>query len=121
MNVHIGLMIWKEMKRQNLSAADLAASLAVSKTRMQAILKNTSIDSQMLAKISEIMSFNFFQFYEDNEIFKKIETQEQHDTMAEIELLRALLIEKNKIIQLKDQLLKAQSASILLLEKGQYG
>jgi len=120
MSVHIGLMIWKEMKRQNLSNTALADLLVMSKGRVQTIFKETSIDTELLLKISEVMNFNFFQYYEENKVFKKIEIQGQQDKKAEIERLKALISEKNKVIDLKDRLLKNQAGMITLLEKGQY-
>lgn len=120
MSVHIGLMIWKEMKRQNLSNTALADLLAISKGRVQSIVKESSIDTELLTKICEVMNFNFFRFYEEIKVFKKIEIQVQQDKAAEIERLKALIHEKNKVIDLKDQLLKNQSSVITLLEKGQY-
>jgi plasmid maintenance system antidote protein VapI len=120
MSVHIGLMIWKQMKRQNLSNTGLATSLGISRTRMQAILNEPSVNTDILLNISEIMKFNFFQYYEDNETFKKIKTQSQQEAIEEVKRLNALLLEKNKAIELKDQLLKAQANIILTLEKGQY-
>lgn len=120
MSVHLGLMIWKEMKRQKLSNSALALSLGVSKNRVQTILNESSIDTDVLVRICEVMRFNFFQLFEENEIFKKIEKQSQQETTAEIERLKALVIEKNRVIDLKDQLLKTQTGMITLLEKGQY-
>ena len=118
MSVNIGLMIWREMKRKNLSATILAESLSIGKSRLQAILKETSIDTDMLLKISEVLNFNFFQFYEDTKLSKKIAVQSLRDTKEELELLRALVREKNAIINLKDQLLKSQANLIAILEKG---
>lgn len=120
MSIHIGLLIWKEMKRKNLSAADLSGALSISKSRVQTIFKDPSIDTDLLLKICDILSFNFFKFYGEIDVFAKIETLSRQDNKAEIERLTALLSEKNKVIDLKDQLLKVQAAMIIQLEKGQF-
>lgn len=118
MSVNIGLMIWREMKRKNLSTGALAELLAIGKSRLQNILKETSIDTDVLLKISEVLNYNFFQYYENTNLSKKIASQALVDAKEEIESLKALIKEKNKIIDLKDQLLKSQASMIAILEKG---
>lgn len=120
MSKHIGLMIWKEMKRRELSSAALAESLAISKNRMQTILGNPSIDTEMLAKISEVLNFDFFQYYDQKKLASQIEAKSKENTTLEIERLKGLVLEKNKALDLKDQLIKTQQNMIMLLEKGQY-
>ncbi|MET1054195.1 MAG: helix-turn-helix transcriptional regulator [Pedobacter sp.] len=118
MSVNIGLMIWREMKRKNLSAAALADSLGIGKNRLQTILKETSIDTDLLLKVCEVLNFNFFQYFENTNLSKKLTSQSLLDAKAEIEMLKALIKEKNSIIDLKDQLLKSQASIITILEKG---
>lgn len=120
MSVHIGLMIWKEMKRQDLSSAFLATELKISKVKAQDILNSASIDTELLMNISEILNYNFFHYYEDSKAFSKIETQSKQKSAQEIERLRHLIAEKNKMIDLKDQFIKTQTNLIGLLEKGKY-
>jgi len=118
MSVNIGLMIWKEMKRKNLSTAAFAESLGIGKSRLQTIFKEASIDTDILLKICEVLNFNFFQFYQNTDLSKRIASQSLQDAKIEIEKLRALIKEKNTIIELKDQLLKSQASMIAVLEKG---
>lgn len=113
-------MIWKEMKRQHLSNADLAVSLGISKSKAQAILTSPSIDTETLISICELMRFNFFQLYDDMDVLKKLKKQSKEETSQEIERLKNVITEKNKVIDLKDQLLKAQNNMVVLLEKGRY-
>lgn len=120
MSIHIGLMIWKEMKRRELSSATLAESLAISKNKMQTILNNSSIDTEILLKICEVLNFDFFKYYEENKLFTQLKAQSKLKSVQEIERLKGLVIEKNRTIDLKDQLIKTQNNTIALLEKGQY-
>ena len=120
MNKHIGLLIWKEMKKRELSSAALAATLQISKNRMQTILSNTSIDTDMLLRISEALNFDFFQYYDKKKLVSQIEAAAKDNSLQEIERLKSLVREKNVAIDLKDQLIKTQTNMIALLEKGQY-
>lgn len=120
MSVNIGLMIWKEMKRQDLSSTSLAKALDISKLRLQKILKESTIDTEMLLKICETMNFNFFALYADSAAFKKLNGESQQAKDEEINRLKSLVVEKNTAIELKEQLIKTQLNIISLLEKGQY-
>lgn len=120
MSKHIGLLIWKEMKRKELSSAALAATLQISKNRMQTILSNSSIDTDMLSRVSEALGFDFFQYYDKKKMISQIEAASKDNTLQEIERLKNLVREKNVAIDLKDQLLKTQANMIALLEKGHY-
>jgi len=120
MSVNIGMIIWKEMKRKNLTATALAESLGISKSRLQTIFKEPSIDTDILLKVCEVLNFNFFQLYENTDLSKKIASHSLLNAKAEIEMLKAVIKEKNSIIELKDQLLKRQASMISSLEKGLY-
>jgi len=120
MSIHIGLMIWKELKKQHTSVASLAESLQISKNRVQTILNSQSIETDLLLQISVTLNFNFFQIYEQEELIKKLKKQSEKQTEEEIERLQSLLIEKNKVIELKDQLLKTQTNINALMERGNY-
>ena len=120
MSVNIGLMIWKEMKQQQISVATLAESVEISKNKMQTILNSQSIETDLLLRISVKLNFNFFEVYENEAMIKKLKSQSKQEADQEIERLKHLIIEKNKIIDLKDQLLKTQTHINALMERGQY-
>ncbi len=120
MGIHIGLMIWKEMKQKNIAVSDLAGSLAMSKTKAQEILNSATIDTLTLVNVCEILDYNFFRYYENSTTFSRIDSQEKQFLKTEIERLKALLLEKNKVIELMEKLAKTQTNSISILEKGQY-
>lgn len=120
MSVHIGLMIWKEMKQKNVSVSDIAAALETSKTKVQEMLNTSTIDILILVRISEILNYNFFSYYESGKVFSKMELQQKQLLSTEIERLKALLTEKNKALELQERLNKIQLNTISLLEKGQF-
>lgn len=120
MSVHIGLMIWKEMKQKDLSVSDIAAALEISKTKTQELLNTATIDILTLVHISEILNYNFFSYYETGKVFSKIELHEKNRLAEEVGRLKALLIEKNRALELQEKLNKIQLNTISLLEKGQF-
>lgn len=121
MSIHIGLMIWKEMKAKGITASSLALALNMSKIKAQEILNHDNIDVVLLSKISEILEYNFFSYYESSDVFSKIKSDKKQKTTEEIKRLKEILQEKNKIIELKDQFIKSQASMIHLFEKQQLG
>ena len=117
MSIHIGLMIWKEMKAKGISVSSLGQILEISKPKAQEILNKDNIDVILLARISEILNYNFFEYYETGEVFSKIKTANKQKTTEEIRALKELLQEKNKMLELKDQYIKSQASMINLFEK----
>lgn len=120
MSVHIGLMIWKEMKQKGISVSTVADAVGISKSKMQELLNTVSIDILMLVRISEVLNYNFLSYYERGKIFSKIEAHEKDRLAAEVDRLRALLNEKNKALELQEKLNKIQLSTISILEKGQF-
>lgn len=120
MSIHIGLMIWKEMKQQQMSVAALSESLEISKNKLQIILNSKSIETELLLNICVKLNFNFFGIYENDALIKKLKSQSNQEADSEIERLKSLIIEKNKVIELKDQLLKTQTQINVLMERRDY-
>ncbi|WP_316809359.1 helix-turn-helix domain-containing protein [Pedobacter agri] len=120
MSVHIGLMIWKEMKQKEISVSDFAAALEISMTKAQEMLNTVTIDILTLVRVSEILNYNFFSYYESGKVFSKIELHEKNRLTAEVNHLRALLNEKNKALELQEKLYKIQLSTISILEKRQF-
>jgi len=117
MGIHIGLMIWKEMKAQSVSVGIMARELGIGKTRAQEILGRDNIDVLLLARISEILKYNFFEYYETGAIFAKIKEDRVQQSTAEILRLKELLAEKNRLLELKDKVVKSQANMLTLFER----
>lgn len=113
-------MIWKEMKHKNISVSEIAAALEISKTKVQELLNTATIDIITLVRISEFLDYNFFSYYESGKAFSKIELHEKKRLAAEVNRLKALLIEKTKALELQERLNKVQLNTISLLERGQF-
>jgi len=120
MSIHIGLMIWKEMKQRNISVSVIADALEISKFKAQELLNSATIDILTLVSLCEILNYNFLSYYENGKAFSKIESHEKNRLIAEVDRLRALLSEKNKALELQEKLNKVQLSTISLLEKGQF-
>lgn len=117
MNVHIGLMIWKEMKQQGMTVASLATQLEISKLKAQDIINSSSLDINLLVRISEALKFNFLAYYETGKVFSNISQKEKKKSAEEINMLKILLLEKNKTIELKEKIIQNLSNTVSLLEK----
>ncbi|MBR6250587.1 MAG: hypothetical protein IKR17_05255 [Bacteroidales bacterium] len=58
--IHIGHAIRDELKQQRRSASWLATELNCDRTNVYDIFNRTTIDTELLARISEILHFDFF-------------------------------------------------------------
>ena len=61
--IHIGKLIEAELHRQEHSVTWLARKLYCDRTNVYSIFKRTSIDTELLYRISIILKHNFFSYY----------------------------------------------------------
>jgi len=61
--IHIGKLIEAELHRQEHSVTWLARKLYCDRTNVYNIFKRTSIDTELLYRISIILKHNFFSYY----------------------------------------------------------
>lgn len=61
--IHIGQIIEAELHRQERSVTWFANKLYCDRTNIYKIFKRGSIDSDLLLRISNILSHNFFNYY----------------------------------------------------------
>lgn len=64
--LHIGSKIEAELKEQRRSVQWLAKELYCDRTNVYKILKKESIDTNLLYRISKILSYNFFKHLSDD-------------------------------------------------------
>ncbi len=119
MSVHIGLMIWKEMKQKGMTIVTLSEQLAISKSKIQDIINSKSLDIELLVNISEALKHNFLAYYQTGAVFRDLSHEEKRKSSEEIRRLKVLLTEKNKALDLKDKTIQNLSNTISILEKGQ--
>lgn len=120
MSLHIGLMIWKEMKTKGISVSVLAEKMAISKNKAQEIINSSSLDVSLLAEICETLGYDFFSYYQRGKIFSDYGQQELQKSAEEIKRLKDLLTEKNKAMELKKKMIQNLSHTVSLLEKVPY-
>lgn len=58
--VHIGKLIKKQLELKKLSVAEFAQKINTNRNNVYDIFKRTSIDTELLYKISIILNFDFF-------------------------------------------------------------
>lgn len=59
--IHIGILIKNKMKERGMSVSDLARSLHYERTNIYKIFKRSSIDIELLIRISKILEYDFLQ------------------------------------------------------------
>lgn len=82
--VHIGKIIKEELRQQGRTVTWFAKSLYCDRTNVYKIFHRESIDSDMLYRISKILSHDFFQYY-SHELNQVSDTDVFHDSDEEPE------------------------------------
>lgn len=61
--IHIGRLIEEELRRQGRSVSWFAERLYCDRTNVYSIFKRKSLDTDLLLRISQILNYNFFNFF----------------------------------------------------------
>lgn len=64
--IHIGSLIRLKMEERQKTVVWLAEQLSCSRTNVYKIFDKYSVDTEMLARISSILEFDFFSVYSDD-------------------------------------------------------
>ena len=64
--MHIGQLIKEELESQGKTVVWFAKELSYSRTNVYKIFEKSSIDTNVLFRISCILHFNFFELYADS-------------------------------------------------------
>nr|WP_077154714.1 hypothetical protein [Bacteroides bouchesdurhonensis] len=62
--IHIGKLIEKEVYKQNISISWFAQKLYCDRTNIYKIFNRQSIDTELLLRISKILKYDFFLYYQ---------------------------------------------------------
>ena len=62
-NIHIGLLIREQLKADQRSVGWLAREIGCTRNHVYKIFNKSSLDSDLIFRISKAMNFNFFQHY----------------------------------------------------------
>ena len=60
---HIGQLIQAQLKADQRSVGWLSRQIPCSRNHVYKIFKRSSLDGELLLRISTVMQFNFFQYY----------------------------------------------------------
>lgn len=64
--LHIGHLIREQLKKDQRSASWLAREIGCTRNHVYKIFNKSSLDSDLILKVSIAMQFNFFQYYTAN-------------------------------------------------------
>ncbi len=64
LNMHIGLEIKNKLQEKNISIVSFARQLSYTRANIYKILDKKSIDTDLLLRISIILRYDFFSFYQ---------------------------------------------------------
>ena len=62
-NIHIGHIIQAQLKTDQRSVGWLAREIGCTRNHVYKIFNKSSLDSDLIFRISKAMNFNFFQYY----------------------------------------------------------
>jgi len=113
----IGSIIKEKLKGKGFTVSEFARRINTNRNNVYDIFQRESIDTSLLQKISEVLEYNLFVHYaEDNissivsenpiiydNINKENTSGYVNDFQKEIDYLKQLLEEKNKVIFLLEQ------------------
>lgn len=115
--IHIGREIRDTVKRKKVSISQLADMINKSRPLVYDIFERESIDTGLLQKLSEVLEFNFFSFYQSG--YSAEEPQENYHARTEnIEELKKKLSQKEQELDIaKNEIQYLKKINTLLEEK----
>jgi transcriptional regulator with XRE-family HTH domain len=109
-DLHIGTEIRKRAKKKGMRTETMAKLLNVSTPNVYKIFERKSMDTDLLARVCEVLDFNFFTFYA-----KRFRTEMESDALdlcrMENSMLRDVLKEKDELYQILKMAKSPASAS----------
>lgn len=105
---HIGQKIKNVVKDKGLSVSEFGRRIFTHRRNVYDIFERESIDTSLLEKISKVLDYNFFQEFDDSGLNKddsstsinEIYQEKITNLNKEIEYLKQIIIEKDKIISI---------------------
>ena len=62
-NIHIGHLIREQLRKDQRSASWLAREIGCTRNHVYKVFRKSSLDTDLLLRISKAMQFNFFRYY----------------------------------------------------------
>ena len=63
--LHIGSLIKAELERQERTVSWFARKLCCDRSNVYKIFRRTTIDTELLLRVSKILDYNFFELYSE--------------------------------------------------------
>ena len=62
-DIHIGNIIHEQLRKDQRSVGWLAREIPCTRNHLYKVFRRPSLDTDLLLRISQVMNFNFFQYY----------------------------------------------------------
>jgi predicted RNase H-like nuclease (RuvC/YqgF family) len=99
MSIPLGQLIKQKINEKNMTKSYFGKLINRSKQNVADILKRTSIDSGLLQRISEVLEFDFFSvYYQEEGFLKNNREKEMNELRSEIARLNKELLEEKKTV-----------------------
>ncbi len=111
MTLHIGKIIHEKVKLSKCSVKEIAKYINRSENTMYDIYKRESIDTGLLLKLSEILEFNFFELFNNEEPIRTMHSHQMANFVHAIDELKEQIALKDEHIRsLKEIILSQKEA-----------
>ena len=105
--IHIGKIIKKKIKERGISITEFGRRINTHRRNVYDIFERESIDTALLYKISNVLEQNLFEYYIEKQAIigtenqnKEILEEQIKNYTKEIDYLKQIISEKNKIISI---------------------
>jgi len=122
MAIHIGQLIKEKATEKRLSQDAIGQKINTTKQNVGNIYKRSSIDTQLLLKLCQVLEFNFFELYYTEEPLKSMRDKEIEALNKQIRDLQQELNQKEQRIKdLEDNIAdKKKLISVFEEERAHY-
>ena len=84
MTIHIGNLIRQRLNETGMSKSEFARRINTTPQNIYGIFKRKSIDSDLLTQISEVLEYNFFEYFSNKYTGVAKEDQAVYHTMSKL-------------------------------------
>jgi len=99
MEIHIGRLIAERIKEVGMTKAEFGRRINTSRQNVNTLLRKESLDTLVLRKISQVLSYDFFRLYLDEETPKDYHSPIWGDSPKVSILIELTEVQKEQIIE----------------------
>lgn len=116
--IHIGQKIKEVVEKRGIAKTELARRLNMTSSNIHKIFNRESIDTDLLTRLSEILEFDFFQFYQQtpSNLKQNANTKEKPASYTSHPNEEAEYY-KTKLLERDEEVIRLQKRIIELLER----